>query len=1042
MHTRFESQTEPRLYIIIALSVATVFFTDTLTRSGIATWMFYLVPIALCMFVWRPLVPILVGSICSVLLIAGYVISPAGVADWISQLNRSVGLIVIWTVAIQGRHIIQSRLDVRRDNWLRNGHAQLSSEVIGEQSTDHLSENVLRFLATYLDAQVAAFYVLQADGSLRRSGGFAYSDTDDHARPHFNIGEGLIGEAARQSRAFIVEDLPNDYMNITSGLGTRKPSAMLIAPATADGETIGVIELGFLHPIYEVDIELLNRLAEPMGIALRTSRLRMEREELLEETQRQAEELQTQQEELRVANEELAEQSNALRESQARLETQQAELEQTNAQLEEHTQLLTRHNDAMAEAQRNLAAKAAELERASRYKSEFLANMSHELRTPLNSALILAKLLADNKQGNLSEEQINFANSIYDAGNDLLDLINDILDLSKIEARKVETTRDSIELKAMAEGMLQSFQPQADQKGIALSLHIEPGAPAVIESDSQRLRQILKNLLSNALKFTERGEVKLHIFAAPDQQVSFSVQDTGIGIAPHQKDFIFEPFQQADGTTSRRYGGTGLGLSISRKLAELLDGEITLESTPGSGSTFILTIPTIAHAKVAQTATAVPLVRASAASRSVRPAPMPKPTSHPRSNSVAAIADDRAQIGDSTRVLLVVEDDPAFAKILYDLAHELKFNCLIAPTADEGIDLALQYRPTAIVLDMKLPDHLGLAVLDRLKHDSATRHIPVQVISAMDYTQAALQMGAAGVMLKPVKREELIEALSRLESKSTQGLRSVLVVEDNTAQRESVCRLLDSENVRTVPVATAAAALAQLRETTFDCMVLDLALPDTTGYELLETMAHESQYAFPPVIVYTGRDISPADEQRLRKYSQSIIIKGAKSPERLLDEVSLFLHQVESALPPERQRMLREARNRDAIFDGRRILIVEDDVRNIFALSSVLEPQGAELSIARNGKEALEVLAREPAMDIVLMDIMMPEMDGLTATVEIRKRPALGQLPIIALTAKAMPDDHRRCLEAGASDYISKPVDIDKLLSLIRIWLPAKSKHV
>ena len=659
--------------------------------------------------------------------------------------------------------------------------------------------------------------------------------------------------------------------------------------------------------------------------------------------------------------------------------------------------------------------------------------MSHELRTPLNSSLILAKLLADNRDGNLTPEQVKFARGIASAGNDLLTLINDILDLSKIEARKIEVTRSAVDINDLVTRLVQTFEPMAEQKQIFFRVIRAPGLPATIDTDSQRLSQVLKNLLSNAIKFTERGEVALEITPRGDD-VEFAVRDTGIGISEEHHQVIFEPFRQADGTTNRKFGGTGLGLSISRELTRMLGGNITLESQPGQGSTFRLVMPRVSPDQPGKSetapATSSPVTAGSHAPAASHPAPTARKT------PPASVPDDRASITKEGRVLLVIEDDALFAKVLYDLAHELGFDCLIANTADEGMQLATQFRLAAVLLDIKLPDHSGLTVLDRLKHNPMTRHVPVQVISAEDNTRAARAMGAAGALVKPVAREALVATLTQLKQKFASEARSVLVVEDNELQRESVCQLLASDTTSVIAVDNAAAALEKLRSTTFDCMVLDLSLPDASGHELLERMAADDSYAFPPVIVYTGRTISAEEEQQLRRYSRSIIIKGAKSPERLLDEVSLFLHQVEEKLPPDRQRMLRDARARDAAFEGRRILVVEDDVRNIFALSSVLEPLGGSVVIARNGREALNRLAVKPVPDIVLMDIMMPEMDGFEAMQEIRKKPEFADLPIIALTAKAMPDDQQRCIAAGANDYITKPIDVDKLVSLIRIWMP------
>jgi len=587
------------------------------------------------------------------------------------------------------------------------------------------------------------------------------------------------------------------------------------------------------------------------------------------------------------------------------------------------------------------------------------------------------------------------------------------------------------------------FEPIVRDKGLAFAVTIEPGTPETIETDAQRFGQIIRNLLSNAAKFTERGEVTLRVSGADDERVEFAVRDTGIGIAEHQQGIIFEAFRQADGSTHRRYGGTGLGLSISRDLARLLGGDLTVRSAPGEGSVFTLVLPRIYVRP--ETAEAVAAEAPAPAPSSPRPSsPRPSAPRPARAEAAAADpADDRSRLSADARRILVIEDDPAFAAILRDLARELTFQCVIAPTAGEGLTAAVEHRPSAILLDMNLPDQSGLGVLDQLKRDPRTRHIPVHVLSVADYSHEALERGAIGYALKPVKRDQLVDAIRQLEIKFSQTLRRVLVVEDDARQRESIRHLLDAPGVAIVEAADAAEALAHLAATTFDCMVMDLSLPDLSGYELLEQMSEREGVAFPPVIVYTGRSLTAEEEQRLGRYSRSIIIKDARSPERLLDEVTLFLHQVESMLPAERQRMLKVARDREAALDGRRVLVVEDDARNIFALASILEPKGVRVEIARNGREALDTLARTQAsadtrVDLVLMDVMMPEMDGITAMYEIRKDPRHRKLPIIALTAKAMKDDQDRCLAAGANDYIAKPLDVERLLSLVRVWMPGR----
>ncbi|MGH9142528.1 MAG: response regulator, partial [Vicinamibacterales bacterium] len=844
--------------------------------------------------------------------------------------------------------------------WLRAGHAGLSQRIQGEQRLDALGDHVLQFLAEYLDARVGAVFVAESDGGFHRVAGYALAPDVAAVRP----GDGLLGQAAKENRALHVTDVPDGYLPVASSLGRGTPQELLVAPASVDNVVQAVIELGFLHAVHSAEQALLARVSEALGVAVRSSKDRTRLEELLQETQQQAEELQAQQEELRVNNEELEEQARALKESQAQLESQQTELEQTNVQLEEQAELLESQKDGLAVSQAILTEKAAELERSNQYKSEFLANMSHELRTPLNSSLILSKLLADNKAGNLTAEQVKFAQTISSAGDDLLALINDILDLSKIEAGKVEVSAEPVLLTRTVDSLVKTFQAGAREKGIGFSAIVEPGTPDRIDTDPQRLGQILKNLLSNAMKFTEKGQVSLRVSSPSAGAVSFAVRDTGIGIPSHQLGIIFDAFRQADGSTHRKYGGTGLGLSISRDLARLLGGDITVESTPHEGSQFTLTLP------VAYAARAEPPSRGADAAVESRPARLvPRaaaaPPSPPSTTLAPSIEDDRDRLTPEARRILVVEDDPRFAAILRDLARERGFLCIVTHSANDGLAAAALYRPNAILLDINLPDHSGLGVLDQLKHNPNTRHIPVHVASVADYTHEALERGAIGYALKPVKREQLVEAFRQLEAKLSQVARRVLVVEDDERQRESLRQLLSNGDVQIAGVATAGEALDQLRTTTFDCMVMDLNLPDVSGYQLLEKMAEQEDVSFPPVIVYTGRSLSRDEEQRLHRFSKSIIIKDARSPERLLDEVTLFLHTVESKLSAERQTMLRTARNREKVFEGRKVLLVDDDVRNVFALSSALEQRGLTVEVGRNGVEAIARLNEIPDIDVV-----------------------------------------------------------------------------
>ncbi|WP_288016819.1 response regulator [Blastomonas sp.] len=921
-----------------------------------------------------------------------------------------------------------------RQQWLQAAQADLGKAMMGDKTIAELGAAILSFLHERTGSPAGALFKGEG-GSFRRANMLGVpGDADVPAE--FTLNEGLMGQVAVDGRIMVLNDVPPGYLTVGSSLGRSAPRHLVIAPAKADDAVNAVIELGFFEPVDDVVLDLLEEASGAIGIALRSARFRERLQDALEETQRQASELQAQSEELRVSNEELEEQGSALRESQARLELQQVELEQTNSQLEEQAQTLETQRDELERASATLQLKARELEQASQYKTDFLANMSHELRTPLNSLLILSKLLGDNPDGNLSAEQVRFAQTIQSSGNDLLNLINDILDLSKIEAGHIEIQPASVPMDRLLGDLKKVFQPIANERGLTLALELSDDCPRSILTDRMRVEQILKNLMSNALKFTESGSVQLTVASAGEDCVALTVSDTGIGITKEQQDSIFDAFQQADGSISRRYGGTGLGLSISRELARLLGGAITVESEVGAGSRFTLTIPATydpSKVRVRDQARAAPQPAvASPPPARRRPAAKPRP---------ASIEDDRNVLDTGKRLLLVIEDDATFASIVCDLSHELGFQCIVAGTAQEAIDIARDYQPSAIVLDIGLPDQSGLTVLDHLKHQDETRHIPIHVISGADQSQTALALGAIGYLEKPVQRERLAEVLAGLQQKLASSMRRVLIVEDNEVQRDAVSELLKSQDVETVGVGTVAKCLELLRSEPFDCMVLDLALPDASGFSLLEELSQDSDRAYPPVIIYTGRDLTAEEEQRLRRYSSSIIIKGAKSPERLLDEVSLFLHQVVAEMPPEQRRMLEKARHRDAALEGRRVLIVEDDVRNVYSLTSVLEPRGVIAKIARNGQEALDMLeasadGADKPIDLVLMDVMMPVMDGLTAVRAMRSNPKWAKLPVIMLTAKAMPDDQQNCLDAGANDYMAKPIDVDKLLSLVRVWMP------
>ncbi len=1018
------------IWMTSAVLLGATIALELVVPLGYAVWLAYFLAVGVMVFQRSARAPFIVAVLACVLLVIGFNIAPASSNSAFSLVNRSIGGCAFLMIALIVSRAIQARREAMRALWLQEAENAVAMSLRGDLGPEQIAEAAATSLGAQLQADVAAVYRLEG-GRLQLTGGLALPSGMPAS---LALQEGVAGQVARDERIRHLHGGDDSVLELQTSLGRLPVRERILAPISSDGAVVGIVELGRTRAGEQdrLDVELLERCAETIGMALRASLLRAQLVVLLEESQRQGEELQAQQEELRVANEELEEQSRSLLQSQSHLEEQQAELEQSNVQLEERTHELEAQKQALLVAQSQLVRNSNELAATSRYKSEFLANMSHELRTPLNSSLILAKLLADNKDGTLTEEQVKYARAILSSNNDLLSLINDILDLSRIEAGHVELADEVVVTDSVLQRLRETFEPMARQKGLALQIEADALAPSQLVVDSQRLQQILKNLLANAVKFTEHGKVSLHVRAGGQGRIRFEVCDSGIGIAREQLQVIFEAFRQADGSTRRRYGGTGLGLSISRDLAERMGGSIQVDSEPGRGSCFILELPLQgAPASNATDISAAPV--AAPATATVPAMPVPAAAAVAPTTTVPSVADDRGRRQRAGRLILAVEDDATFAEALVALAHELDFDCVVAGTAEEALTLASELRPNGILLDIGLPDVSGLSVLERLKRNPDTRHIPVHVVSAMDRSQVARELGAIGFAIKPTTRERLVSAIEQLEQTSQRDVRRLLIVEDDSELRHNLELLLGRDQLQIVAVGTLAGALEQLSTVTFDCMVMDLSLPDGSGYDLLEHMAGNDDVGFPPVIVYTGRALNREEEQRLRRYSKSIIIKGARSPERLLDEVTLFLHSVEASLPTDQQRLLREARRRDTVLDGRTVLLAEDDVRNIFALSSVLEPLGVTLEIARNGQEAVDRLA-EREVDLVLMDIMMPEKDGLAAMREIRAQRHLQDLPIIALTAKAMPDDRERCLQAGANDYIAKPIDVDKLVSLCRVW--------
>ncbi|HEX2095099.1 MAG TPA: response regulator, partial [Longimicrobiaceae bacterium] len=958
----------------------------------------------------------------------------------------------------------------QEQDWLKTNLAKFSRMMQGQKDLESVSRLIMSELTPLVGAHHGAFFIMdpESDGEplLKLIASYAYKSRK-HVANRFHLGEGLVGQSALEKKPILLTGVPDDYIQINSGLGEAPPRNIIVLPILFEGEVKAVVELASFLPFNNIHQVFLDQLAESVGVVINMITANMRTEELLQQSQKltqelqsQSQELQLQQEELRRTNAELEAQARTLRASEEALKEQQEELQQVNEELEEKASLLAEQNRKVEQknaevetARRELEEKAEQLALSSKYKSEFLANMSHELRTPLNSLLILARLLTDNPEGNLTPKQVEYAQTILSAGTDLLTLINDVLDLSKIEAGRMDINPTEVLLADIRDYVRRSFQPVADQNGLKFEVEVDPALPEAMFTDGQRLQQVLKNLLSNAFKFTDEGSVKLTLRAADrgrrfgnpeldraETVMAFAVSDTGIGIPKDKQRLIFEAFQQADGTTSRKFGGTGLGLSISREIARLLGGEIRVESTEGEGSTFTLFLPL--RYEGGPTGTDDEEVRDGspglAALLAVRPAGLPERRTQPRPAGTPApvLHDDRSTVEAGDRVVLIVENDPTFARVLLDMAREKGFKGLVALDGETALALANEYHPDAITLDIDLPGIDGWTVLDRLKHRSSTRHIPVHIVSGMGTRQRGLKSGAISYLEKPVSREALDDAFERITRFIEEPVRNLLVVEDDEAQRRSIIELIGGdEDVNVTAVASAEEALERLAEGHYDCMVLDLGLAEMSGFNLLERIKGDPQMQEIPIIIYTGKDLSPAEDTQLRKYAETIIIKDVKSPERLLDETALFLHRVESKLPEQKRRMLEQLHNSDATFEGKTVLIVDDDVRNIFSLASVLEGYGMRVIFAENGRDAVRMLEENPEVDLVLMDVMMPEMDGYETTRAIRGMERFRDLPVIAVTAKAMKGDREKTLAAGASDYITKPVDIEQLISLMRVWL-------
>jgi CheY-like chemotaxis protein/signal transduction histidine kinase/HAMP domain-containing protein len=958
------------------------------------------------------------------------------------------------------RNLRDSTRKNMEQDWLKTNLAKFSRMLQGQRDLAAVSQLILSDLAPLVTAHHGVFYVVDSAGetpALKLLASYAYKERKQLTN-EFKLGEGLVGQVAQDRRMLTIGQVPPEYIQVSSGLGEAPPRSLVVLPVLFEGETKAVLELATFDEFDEIRLTFLEQLAESIGIVLNTIAANMRTEELLKQSQALTESLQAQQEALTETNKRLEQQTRSLQQSEELLRKQQDELQSTNAELEIKAQLLAgqkaeveQKNKEVEQAKVALEEKAEQLALISKYKSEFLANMSHELRTPLNSLLILSQILSENADGNLTVKQVGFAQTIHSSGSDLLDLINDILDLSKIESGTMAVDISAVAFTEVRKFVESTFRQMADLKGLHFEVDLDPALPPALQTDTKRLQQVLKNLLSNAFKFTERGSVALKARLAtegwnPEQEllnaanavVAFSVTDTGIGIPKEKHGVIFEAFQQGDTGTSRKYGGTGLGLSISRQITRLLGGEIRLESAPGLGSTFTLYLPLIypmapAPAQPVEATDPADAAQAAEAAIKVSTAPASRVMLAPVVER--AINDDRSAIEAGDRILLIAEDDPHFAQILLDLARDRGFKGLVAQRADRALALAREYQPTAVTLDLRLPDADGWTILDRLKHDPATRHIPVHIISVEENWQRGLRLGAIDFLTKPATKESLSDALTTLHEFIDRPIKRLLVVEDDATAQQSIVELIGDGDVQTTTVGTGEEALEALQTGRYDCMVLDLGLPDMTGFQLITRVKSEIGLRKLPTIVYTGKQLTKREEAELGRLAESVVIKDARSPERLLDETALFLHRVTANLPEGKRRMLEALHRTDPTLTGRTVLIVDDDVRNIFALTTFLERSEMKVVYAESGREGITRLQEMPEVDVVLMDVMMPEMDGYETIRAIRDMSKFKHLPIIAVTAKAMKGDREKCIEAGASDYIAKPVDMDQLLSLLRVWL-------
>lgn len=914
--------------------------------------------------------------------------------------------------------------------WLQSGIAQLNEKMIGEKNIPLLTYYIIEFVAEYTHSQLGAFYLKKDEDTLEIAATIAMNKKS--IKQEIKVGEGLVGQSALSGDTIKIDQHGEKEFILEYSAGNIKPASIIVVPIYHERKLKAVIELGTISQYSQLMLDFLKEASFNIGLAIHSAKDHERLQELLTETQAQSEELQAQHSELENINAELEAQAEKLQASDEELRVQQEELQQANQELEERSRLLEEKNEMIMERNLDIQTKSEELEITTRYKSEFLANMSHELRTPLNSILLLSRLLSENTGNNLSKDQVEYAEVIQTSGNGLLSLIDEILDLSKIESGKMELDYSDIKLEGFLKEINSLFSPIAKEKAIELSTQVDAGVPALIHTDGHKLEQILRNLISNALKFTKtEGAIKLKI-SVNKNFIAFSVKDTGIGIPKNKLQTIFEAFQQADGSTRRQYGGTGLGLSISRQLSKLLGGEIKLISEEGKGSEFILSIPLETQKKPK------PEPGVFAEIYSDQPEPITAVKGHNEfisENIPASIPDDRDMINKSDKVILIIEDDTAFARSLLDYTRTKGYKGIVAVRGDEGVALANEYMPMGILLDVQLPVKSGWQVMDELKANPATRSIPVHMMSSLNVKNKSLTQGAVDFIDKPVAFEQLETVFQKIEQALSRHPKKVLIIEDNEKHAQALSYFLENHQVNAEIKDSVDDGIEALNRTEVDCVILDMGMPAQRNYDVLDMIKRSPGMENLPIIIFTGKNLSHVEETKIRKYADSIVVKTAHSYQRLLDEVSLFLHIVNENGGKEKEIKSNKMGGLSEVLKDKNVLIADDDVRNIFSLTRSLEKYGINVLSAIDGKDAIKQLEENSKVDLVLMDMMMPEMDGYDSTKLIRSNPKYKNLPIIAVTAKAMTGDREKCISAGASDYITKPVDMDQLLSLLRVWL-------